>query len=161
MKNFLSKTPGIDTVLDVGSRDVEGNIRDLFLNQNYTGVDMIGGNNVDIVVNGHDMAEYFKGRQFDLVFSFDTFEHDNAFWKTIDNIYQLVKPGGWFVVGVPGRRCPLHEYPNDYWRFMPNSVEEVLLKGYEDVYVEVERHQDTPDFEDEIYGYGRKPYETK
>jgi len=26
------------------------------------------------------------------------------------------------LIGVPGRMCPLHDHPSDYWRFMPNGV---------------------------------------
>lgn len=176
MEKFLSdKGTHIHTVLEVGSRDVSGNIRDLFVEKDYTGSDMLDGKNVDVVVNGHDLAKHFKGKQFDLVFCFDTLEHDDAFWETIKNIYEVIKPGGWFVVGVPGRKCPLHEYPQDYWRFMDQAVLKVFLRDYEDVYVEtqygdetfsatlngVEVELDYGDIsqkpEDEVYGYGRKP----
>ena len=144
-------------VLDVGSCDINGNIRHLFNKKTeYIGVDMRRGDNVDVVINGHNLLTRFKEEEFDLVVSFDTFEHDGAFWLTLEQMKKVLKPGGWIVLGFPGRNCPEHDHLRDYWRFMPQSID-ILLLGYEDV--EVVAQLDDPSHEkfDEIYCMGRKP----
>lgn len=158
-RDFIKKfqeTHTIGKVLDVGSLDVSGHVRDLFAEGSYTGTDMRPGGNVDVVVNGHELLEKFKEAEFDTVVSFDTFEHDDKFWLTLEQMKKVLKPGGWILLGFPSRRCPEHDHPHDYWRFMPQSMD-TMLEGYEEVYTEVQKEEATPDIEDEICGWGRKP----
>lgn len=157
-KQFLRKfleNHTFEKVLDVGSLDVTGHIRDIFPQGTYTGVDMRAGVNVDVVVNGHDLAEHFGVETFDFVVCFDTFEHDDRFWETLDNMKRVLKPGGYLMLGVPSRNCPEHDHPHDYWRFMPQCMAS-MLEGYEDRCIETEFGKDGGS-EDEIYGYARKP----
>jgi predicted SAM-dependent methyltransferase len=155
VKIFLEKySPKQDNVLEVGSLDVNGNIRNLFSGA-YVGLDMRDGNNVDVVCNGHDLVKQFGKEQFDLVICIDTLEHDDAFWVTVEQMKKVLRKGGWLILGVPSRRCPLHEHPSDYWRFMSHGME-VMLDGLVDTYVEVQRDAGESEAEDEIYGYGRK-----
>lgn len=153
IKDVIAKHGPFPKVLEVGSLDVNGNLKEFF-EEGYWGVDMREGANVDQVVNGHDLVSTFGENQFDLVICVDTMEHDDKFWLTMENLKGVVKPGGWVVVGVPSRHCPEHDHPHDYWRFMPQGVAE-LMSGLEDVSLEVQR--DDPSLaEDEIYAYGRK-----
>ena len=48
------------SILDVGSYDVGGSIRDLFNKNDYTGVDIIEGPNVDFVINGSQLDKLKK-----------------------------------------------------------------------------------------------------
>ena len=68
------------SVLDVGSFDVCGSIRDFFKKNNYTGVDLIKGPNVDIVLSGSEL--YKLKQKFDIVISCECFEHAKD-WKEI------------------------------------------------------------------------------
>lgn len=150
VEQFLAKHPGeFKTVLEVGSRDINGNIRDLFAGIDYTGVDMQEGGSVTEAVNGHDLKGHFREKQFNLVCCFDMLEHDDKFWLTIENMREVLAPGGYLLIGVPSRNCPLHEHPSDYWRFMPAAVEG-FFREYEDFHMTVE-------LDDEIYASGRKP----
>lgn len=157
VENFLKEKGSFARVLDVGSRDINGHLRDYFQGVSYIGADMIEGPNVDVLVNGHNLVERFKKNSFDLVLCFDTFEHDDRFWETSEQCREVLKPGGYFLVGMPGRNCPEHDWPQDFWRFMPQSIAGYFLRGYEDVYTETQI--DTPGnaHEDEVIGYGRKP----
>jgi SAM-dependent methyltransferase len=146
--------------LDVGSMDVthNGTPRDFF--PGYVGADMREGTNVDVKVNGHDLAQRFGEESFDVVMSFDCIEHDDRFWVTVDQMKKVLKPGGWILLGAPGRACPLHDHPNDYWRFMPESFKSLLL-DCSDIHVETEMQQGTENviggpLEAEIYGYAQK-----
>jgi SAM-dependent methyltransferase len=72
------------TVLEVGSLDVNGSIREFFRDCDYTGVDWREGNCVDVVCLAHEMD--FK-RQFDVVASASMLEHD-PYWKDSLNVMQ-------------------------------------------------------------------------
>lgn len=142
-------------ILDVGSRDEgSGNIRDICeLHGNYTGLDMIHGNNVDIVMNAHDMSKLKK--EYDLVICVDTFEHDDAFWESIKEIKRVTKSRGWIFLGFPSRGCPEHNHPHDYWRFMPQSMD-LFLRGLKYKKVIIDRAVNNETMEDEVYGWGQK-----
>ena len=147
VKKFVTDHWPGGTVLEVGSLDVNGTVKELFPS-GYTGVDMRSGSNVDIVCNGHDLVKQFGEESFDTVVCFDTIEHDDKFWITLDQMKKVLKKGGWLLLGAPSLNCPLHDHPSDYWRFMPASFN-VLFEGLSNTLVE-------PENSDEIYGYGQK-----
>ncbi len=150
----LKETHGpFKKVLEVGSREVDGSVRDIFADSDYLGIDMIDGKGVDRVLNGHDMA---FDKEFDLVICVDTIEHDDAFWLTVENCKKAVKKGGFLCLAAPSMHCPEHDWPGDYWRFMPQSFGKIFFKDWKDVYIE--EQMDNPNTSnDEIAGYGRKP----
>ena len=154
LAEFL-KDKSFKKVLEVGSLDVNGIVKDLFVNgEEYTGSDMRPGGNVDVVVNGHELDTRFDPESFDLVICFDTLEHDDAFWLTVEQMRKVLKPGGWLMIGVPSRYCPEHDHPHDYWRFMPQMMKDVFLKDYLLIETKVDKNGE---FEDEVYGWGQKP----
>lgn len=162
-REFLQKL--IDThhptgdVLEVGSLDVNGNLREFFLSnfKSYVGIDMRDGANVDMVVDGHDIKKHFKKESFDLVICIDTLEHDCKFWETVENMRWVLKRGGWLILGAPSLKHPRHNHPHDYYRFFKSAFE-VFLEGYEEVYtVEQLYSGDNADLPDQVYGWGRKP----
>lgn len=79
-------------VLEIGSRDVNGSLRDEFVNCRYVGVDCVAGAGVDIVCLGHLYSE--EAASFDTVFSTETFEHDPHAEATLANMLRVLKPGG-------------------------------------------------------------------
>lgn len=79
-------------VLDVGSLDINGSIREHFADYEYTGIDIGPGRNVDIVVEGqlYDADD----ETFDVVASCECFEH-NPHWKeTFLNMIRMCKSNG-------------------------------------------------------------------
>ena len=82
-------------VVDIGSLDINGNNRYLFDNCIYVGVDVGQGNNVDIVSKGHELN--FPDDSIDVIISTECFEHDMYYKKTLNNIYRMLKPGGFFL----------------------------------------------------------------
>lgn len=79
-------------VLEVGSLDINGTIRGLFADCDYTGIDVGPGPGVDLVCAGQD----YRGpdASFDVVISCETMEH-NPYWaETFANMVRLVKPEG-------------------------------------------------------------------
>ena len=52
--------------------------------------------------NSNSMS--FADDTFDAVMSNATLEHDKYFWRTLDEIRRVTKPGGLIIIGVPGYR---------------------------------------------------------
>ena len=154
LAKFIKEKKPKGTLLDVGSRNINGIITEMVKNAGleYEGLDMIKGDNVSLVLNAHDIKKKLKEGQFDVVCCFDTLEHDNKFWITVENIRWVLKKGGWLLIGVPSRYCPKHDHPHDYWRFMEDGVK-LMFAGMTDIYIKIDYNKDT---EDEIYGWGRK-----
>lgn len=155
---FLKIHPIQGKVLEVGSLDVNGNIRDILSGLDYTGVDMRTGRNVTLVLNSHDLKERFKEGEFDLVVCFDTLEHDNKFWLTIENMRWVLKSKGWLMIGVPSINHGIHEQPEDYYRFTESVFKEIFFDGYQ--HKEIKSYyyfgQDL-DRPDQVMGYAQKP----
>lgn len=105
-------------VLDIGSLDVNGCVREYFTD--YTGLDMRPGPNVDIVANAHKIP--FSDQYFDLVLNLETMEHDDRFWETAREMYRVCIYGGHVVITAPTIGFPKHDYPSDYWRFLPEGM---------------------------------------
>jgi SAM-dependent methyltransferase len=86
-------------VLEIGSLDVNGNIRNLFdFTNEYTGIDLEKGPNVDLVLNGTNIDELNKN--FDIIISCECFEHAKD-WKLIfEKMCQISKPNSFIVISV-------------------------------------------------------------
>ena len=105
----------VDSVLECGSYNVNGSVRDLFAAREYVGLDWRPGPGVDVVSLVH---EYQPGRMFDTVISTEMLEHDPHWRESMAHMIELVKPGGWLIItcAAPGRgehelACsPLAEY---------------------------------------------------
>jgi len=119
-------------VLDVGSLNVNGSVRDLFTDaEEYVGIDFREGAEVDHVVNAHNLCQFFDWSLFDTVVCMNMFEHDEAFWITLEEINTLLKPGGHFLVAMPTFGFPIHEHPQDFWRAGEDAFKKVIFKGYD------------------------------
>lgn len=82
-------------VLDVGSGDINGNNKFLFISCEYHGNDVTQAPNVTIVSKTKDLP--FEPHYFDTIISTECFEHDPEYEKSLEKIYKLLKPGGLFV----------------------------------------------------------------
>lgn len=124
--------PNLGKVLDVGSLNINGSAKQVYTEyESYTGIDMRGGRDVDIVMNAHDLVAKFGENSFDTVVCMNTMEHDDKFWETQEQINKVLKKGGYYAFTVPGFKFPFHPHPRDYWRMSPQAVKETIFKGYE------------------------------
>ena len=101
-KMFLEKVKLINPkyfrfkkVLDVGSLDINGSNKDLFVHSDYIGIDVAEGKNVDVVSSAHEYKE--DDESFDTIVSSECFEHDMFYKDSLINIYRLLKRGGLFT----------------------------------------------------------------
>jgi SAM-dependent methyltransferase len=120
-----------EPIMEIGSYQVEGqegvaNLRSLFPGKEYMGVDKRPGLGVDCVADVEDLphADGTVGS----VIAISTFEHVPRFWRGFEEIYRVLRPDGVFLVACPFY-FHIHNYPSDYWRFTPDSLE-LLLQGY-------------------------------
>ncbi len=159
IQDFLLEHPIKGKVLEVGSRYVNGEIKSIFEENGlkYTGLDMVKGRDVDIVLNAHDIKKELKRGSFDLVVCVDTLEHDDKFWLTVENMRWVLKKGGWMVIKAPSLHCNIHDWPSDYYRFLEPVFKEVFFIGFEDVFTQTLIGSGSGDMPDSIVGYGRKP----
>lgn len=91
-------------VLEVGSLDINGSVRQFFEGCDYTGLDVGPGPGVDIVSPGE--AYDAPDATFDVVISAECMEHNPQWRQTTLNMMRLLRPGGLLVLScaAPGRR---------------------------------------------------------
>jgi GT2 family glycosyltransferase/SAM-dependent methyltransferase len=108
-------------IVDVGSQDVNGSLRDVSPNNaKYIGVDFVSGKNVDIILNDPYKLPFENG-SVDVVVCSSVFEHSQFFWVLFLEIMRILKPDGLFYLNVPSNGY-IHRYPVDCWRFYPDSA---------------------------------------
>jgi SAM-dependent methyltransferase len=118
-------------IVEIGSYRVPGqeeiaDLRKLFPNKAYLGLDMRPGPGVDQVADVECLP--LPDRSIGTAIAMSTFEHVRHFWRGFDEIYRVLRPDGVLLVSCPFY-FHVHAYPSDYWRFTPEALE-VLLDRY-------------------------------
>jgi hypothetical protein len=75
------------SVLEVGSLNINGSVRQFFTNCDYVGVDLCEGSGVDIVGHVHTLP--LAENSFDTVISCECFEHDKHWKETFQTMYHI------------------------------------------------------------------------
>ena len=125
---YISPYLEVATVLEIGSLQVEtqenlSNLRPLFPRSLFLGSDIRKGKGVDIVQDAHDLA--IKSSSVDLVLCIDTLEHILDPWTAIKEFKRVLSDNGTLIISSV-MDFPIHDYPNDYWRFTPEIFWEFL-----------------------------------
>jgi len=116
---FVRRLPAISTgtMLEIGSRARSDTIRrDWFPTMGYIGVDILPGDNVDLVCDAHKLSEKLPRASVDGVFSVSTFEHLLMPWKVIVELNRVMRLGAVGYIRTH-QTIGLHDLPWDYWRF--------------------------------------------
>jgi len=117
------------TVLDVGALCVDGAptyrtllqeiTRDTGKIYHYTGLDVLPGDNVDVVAL--DPYNFFaRDIKFDVVICGQTLEHVMLPYAFIHAITRVIVPGGYVCIIAPSEG-KVHHTP-DYWRIKPDAM---------------------------------------
>lgn len=93
------------TVVEIGSRNINGSIRDLFPNASWHGLDLVDGLAVDEVADG---ATWQAPEPVDLVITCEALEHAPNWRDIITNSATMLRPGGRLVVTAAGPRRGPH-----------------------------------------------------
>jgi SAM-dependent methyltransferase len=82
--------------LEIGSRDINGGVRDLFADD-YTALDLIDGPGVDVVA---DVTTYKPKTKYDVIVCCEVLEHTDA--DIIAAAHRLLRPGGRLILTAAG-----------------------------------------------------------
>lgn len=88
-------------VLEVGSLNINGTVRDFFTDCDYTGVDLEPGPGVDVV--GEGQALDYPDESFDVVVSAECFEHNPYWLQTFVNMRRMCSGLVVFTCATEGR----------------------------------------------------------
>jgi SAM-dependent methyltransferase len=115
-------------VLDIGSQDVNGSLRQLAPpGARYLGLDFAAGRGVDLVLEDPYQLP-FADDTADAVVSSSCFEHIEMFWLMFNEVLRVLKPHGLFYLNAPSNG-EFHRYPVDCWRFYPDAGEALVRWG--------------------------------
>lgn len=108
------------SVLEVGSRDVNGTVRPLLVSlgaREYLGVDLVAGPGVDRTCDVTDLAATLGEGSYEAVVTTEMLEHVRDWRPALSNLKRVVAPGGILVITTRSFGFPYHDYPGDYWRY--------------------------------------------
>lgn len=113
----LNALPGGE-VLEIGSRARSGITRRQHVpaKLRYVGLDIVAGENVDLVGDAHSLSQIFPAGKFSAIFSLAVFEHLAMPWKAAVEINRVLCHGGLVFVNTV-QTWPVHEEPWDFFRF--------------------------------------------
>jgi SAM-dependent methyltransferase len=114
-------------VLEVGSKDYgnTASFRDVYLENEYIGVDLAPGKNVDRVADLAESTGDLEDGHFGLVICCSVLEHVRRPWDMAENLMQITRPGGALYIAVPWV-WRYHPYPDDYFRFSWRGIAELF-----------------------------------
>ncbi|HQT43993.1 MAG TPA: class I SAM-dependent methyltransferase, partial [Halothiobacillus sp.] len=118
MNKFLRMTnrPGV-RILDIGGHNRSKNdLSALFGDSECIVLDILPGENVDVVGDAHEMSKLFAPESFDAVYSVSTFEHLSMPWAVAVQMNKILKPGGLGLI-FSHQTLAMHDQPWDFWRF--------------------------------------------
>jgi SAM-dependent methyltransferase len=117
------------TVVEAGSQDVNGTVRDLIMAMHpglYVGIDAEMAPGVDVVCDVADMPAL--GLSPDLVVSTEMLEHVPDWQGAVRGMVLALKPGGVLAVTTRSRGFPYHGYPGDFWRYSLTQMR-LIIEG--------------------------------
>jgi len=95
-------------VVEFGSFNINGSIRDWCNCSDYTGVDWIAGPCVDLVCFAHEVP--FEPETFDTVLSASMLEHDLYWEKSLAKMVEVMKRDGILAISWGASRNPPHNF---------------------------------------------------
>jgi hypothetical protein len=130
------------SVLDIGGRNINGSVRDLFPNADpYVSLDIAEGPAVDIVA---DAAEWTPDRAYDLIVCTEVFEHTPQWPAILRTAAAACVPGGRLILTMAGPGRSPHgasggpwDPPEHYENVDPDVLHaELVASGWTDVDVD-------------------------
>lgn len=140
-RDFVTTHRRPGSVLEFGSRYVNGGVRDLF-GEPYTGLDLEDGPGVDVVA---DAATYLHPTPVDVVVCCEVLEHTPAWREIIANAAANLVDGGLFI--LTAATDPRHSHsaidggqvhPGEYYgNIDPHDLTVVLKEHFTEGHVDV------------------------
>ena len=114
-------------ILEIGSKDY-GNtqpFRQIFSGNEYIGIDIEEGKNVDYIIDLENGLGDLEGKKFDLIIVCSVLEHMKKPWLAAQNITNLLSSNGIVFSSHPWV-WRYHKYPEDYFRFSPKGIQSLF-----------------------------------
>lgn len=148
------------TVLEIGSLNINGTVRDFFTPTQYVGVDVGEGLGVDVVARGENLE--YPDNSFDVAISAECFEHNPAWPETFANMIRMASKIVIFTCASTGRaEHGTHgAHPDSSpltleWEYYRNLTEEDFRNWF-DIEQLFEKHEFTYNPEScDLYFWGR------
>lgn len=107
------------TVLDIGGRNINGTVKDLFPNAAvYLAMDIADGPGVDVVA---DAATWTPDREYDVVVCCEVFEHTAVWPQICRTAFTACASGGLFIATMAGPGRPAHSAVDGGWQLWPGE----------------------------------------
>lgn len=137
VKIFAETLPVKEPIVEFGSLQVRGqekfaDMRPFFPQKDYIGCDMRPGLGVDRIADLHDIT--MPTESVGAILILNTLEHVEYPRKALEQVHRVLKPDGITLV-TSVMKFPIHDYPNDYWRFTPEGFKS-LLKDFSYCFVD-------------------------
>lgn len=101
----VAELPPRKRVVEFGSLNVNGTVRDLFPGIPYLGIDLVGGPSVDVVAD----AEFYTPEDTpDTVICLSVLEHTPRGEQIIQNAWRILAPGGVLLLAGPTDEFVIH-----------------------------------------------------
>ena len=108
-------------VLEVGSVNINGSVRPGIMAMkplSYIGMDIEPQQGfVDVVCDAEVLLDVFDAGVMDIVISTEVLEHVKDWRKVIQNMKDVLKPGGLIILTTRAPGYPYHDAPEDHWRY--------------------------------------------
>ena len=145
-------------VIDCGSLNVNGSLKDMFSDSEYKGVDIVAGDNVDEVCPIHKLK--YKN-EFDTVISGEMLEHDEYWKESLLKMFNMCKSKGIIAISCAGKgrkehgtiRSDGNEWGtgNYYMNIEPRHIQEIYKEN-----MFIETYYEENDNTKDTYFYGVK-----
>ena len=149
LDEFLKRHATDAKILDIGS----GNSSYNRFFPNRIAVDIDPDRKPDVIGDAHNLP--FGDGEIDAILSTDVFEHLKNPVKAVSEMKRVLRSGG-KIIFATRFIFPIHDSPNDFWRFTKYGLKE-LFKDFEIVELEPE----TVNFETLAILFQRIGYQTK
>ncbi len=126
IERFVTETKQAGgTVVEIGGREVSPmyeSWRGRFAPEcRYLASDIHAAAGVDVVCDAHRLSHHLAPGSVAGVFSLSVLEHLLAPWMVAAEINRVLRPGG-LTAHLAPQTWPVHEQPNDFWRFTDEAL---------------------------------------
>jgi len=132
LDNFLKKNSSCKLALEIGATSKKNAVyfpNLVTLNYNNKLKD------IDIVANAEKLNGIIEDDKFDIVLCLSVLEHTLNPTKLLSEAHRILKKNGILILSVPFV-MPLHDCPNDYWRFTKYGVIEITKKYFNKILID-------------------------
>jgi len=136
LDKFISEHSSNKLTLDLGCADSP--YSSYF--RNRIGLDIKAGKGVDIIGDAHNLS--FENEKFDVVLCTEILEHLHSPHIAISEMKRVLKKGGLLILSTRFI-FPLHNTPNDFYRFTKYGLRYLFREGWK--VLELEEEVDTKD----------------